>query len=88
MSIDNLIRKLCNKAKIEVKSAHDIRRTVASEMFSQGVPVEIIRGYLGHSDIKTTFGYILNNQTKAETNKIILNSLNQMNGLKRTQKEI
>ena len=53
-AIDNLIRKVCNMAGIETKSAHDIRRTVASEMFNQGIPVEIIRNYLGHSDIKTT----------------------------------
>ena len=84
-AIDNLIRKACNHAGIEVKSAHDIRRTVASEMFNNGVPVEIIRNYLGHSDIKTTFSYILDNNGKAKTNQMILNSLGNMNGLKGTQ---
>ena len=84
-AIDNLIRKACNMAGIETKSAHDIRRTVASEMFNQGVPVEIIRNYLGHSDIKTTYGYILDNNGKEETNKMILKALGNMNGLKRTQ---
>jgi len=86
--IDNRIRKLCNKADIEVKSAHDIRRTVASELYNVGnVPVEIIRDYLGHSDIKTTWSYILNNQKKKETNKMILDSLSGLNGLMRTQTE-
>lgn len=84
-AIDNLIRKACNHAKIEVKSAHDIRRTVASEMFNKGVPVEIIRNYLGHSDIKTTFSYILDNNGKAKTNQMILRALEDMNGLKGTQ---
>lgn len=84
-AIDNLIRKCCNKANIPVKSAHDIRRTVASELFNKHVPVEIIKDYLGHSDIKTTYGYILDNQKKSETNKMILNSLNNLNGLKGTQ---
>ncbi len=83
--IDNRIRKLCNKADIEVKSAHDIRRTVASELFNNGVPVEIIRNYLGHSDIKTTWGYILDNHRKEETAKMIIKSLENLNGLKRTQ---
>lgn len=82
--IDNLIRKCCNYAGIEEKSAHDIRRTVASEMFNNGVSVEIIKDFLGHSDIKTTYGYIVNNSRKEETNRIILNSLNKLNGLKRT----
>lgn len=84
-SLDNLIRKCCRKAGIEEKSAHDIRRTVASEMFSNGVPVEVIREYLGHSDIKTTYGYILNNKTKLETQRMIIASLENLNGLKRTQ---
>jgi integrase len=83
--IDNRIRKLCNKADIKIKSAHDIRRTVASELFNNGVPVEIIRNYLGHSDIKTTWGYILDNHRKEETARMIVNSLVSLNGLKRTQ---
>ena len=84
-SIDNLIRKVCTHAGIEVKSAHDIRRTVASEMFNSGIPVEIIQSYLGHSDIKTTFGYILDNNGKQKTNNMILTALSKMNGLKGTQ---
>ena len=84
-AIDNLIRKVCNHAGIEVKSAHDIRRTVASEMFNNRVPVEIIRNYLGHSDIKTTYGYILDNNGKEKTNQMILVALGNMNGLKGTQ---
>lgn len=84
-AIDNLIRKLCGKCGIEEKSSHDIRRTVASELNAQGVNVEMIRVYLGHSDIKTTFGYIYNNRSKQETNNLLLNSLSQMNGLAWTQ---
>lgn len=80
-SIDNRIRKLCRHAGIEIKSAHDIRRTVASEMFNNGIPVVAIRNYLGHSDIKTTYGYILDNRGKEERNNTILNSLSSLNGL-------
>lgn len=77
--IDNYIRTQCICAGIPVKSAHDIRRTVASEMNAKGVPLEIIRAYLGHSDIKTTQGYILNNREKQETNNIIIHALSEMN---------
>ncbi|MCR5799704.1 MAG: site-specific integrase [Lachnospiraceae bacterium] len=83
--IENLIRKLCAKCGIEAKSSHDIRRTVASELNAQGVNVEMIRAYLGHSDVKTTFGYIYNNRSKEETNNLLLNSLSKMNGLTWTQ---
>ena len=86
--VDNCIRAQCTRAGIEVKSAHDIRRTVASEMDRRDVPIEIIREYLGHNDITTTRSYILNNQGKKETTKLIVNALSEMNGidvLKRTQ---
>lgn len=84
-SIDNLIRKACNHAGIETKSAHDIRRTVASELFSKGISVEIIREFLGHAEIKTTYSYILDCSGKEERNKKLLSALENMNGLKGTQ---
>ncbi len=80
--IDKCFRKMCKIAGIEIKSSHDIRRTVASEMFNNGIPVEMIRAYMGHSDIKTTYGYILNNRGKKETAKKIHKSLKSMCGLK------
>ena len=79
--VDNCIRAHCTRAGIPVKSAHDIRRTVASEMDRKGVPIEDIRWYLGHNDIATTRGYILNNQGKQKTTKIIVNALSEMNGI-------
>jgi site-specific recombinase XerD len=86
--IDNCIRTQCTRAGIEVKSAHDIRRTVASEMDRNGVPIEMIRWFQGHNDIAKTRGYILNNQGKEKTKQIVIESLSGMNGinvLKRTQ---
>lgn len=47
-----------------------------------------IRWYLGHNDIATTRGYIMNNQGKQKTTKAIINALSEMNGsdvLKGTQ---
>lgn len=79
--IDNCIRAQCTRAGIEVKSAHDICRTVAFEMDRRGVPIEDIRWYLGHNDIATTQTYILNNQDKEKTSKTIVNALSDMNGL-------
>lgn len=63
-----------------MKSAHDIRRTVASEMDRKGIPIEDIRWYLGHNDIATTRSYILNNQGKQKTSRQIINALSEMNG--------
>lgn len=56
--IDNTLRVLCREANIPEKSFHDIRRTVASEMYENGRTLEEIRNYLGHRDVLTTQGYI------------------------------
>ena len=50
-------------------------------MYNQGLSLEIIRQYLGHSNIQTTRGYILNNRSKQETNELIVNALSSMNGM-------
>jgi len=84
-AIDNRIRKCCKAAGIEVKSAHDIRRTVASELHIKGVPLELIRDFCGHEEESTTWGYIYDNISKAKRSRMIAKSLKSMNGLKRTQ---
>lgn len=83
---DNRIRKMCAKIGIKAKSAHDIRRTVASEMNSNNISIEVIRDYLGHSDITTTYNYIYDNNAVQKTRELITESLKNMHGLKRTQK--
>lgn len=72
---DNYLRKMCKYANIPVKSCHDIRRTVASVMFQNGVNIELIREYLGHSDIKTTYSYIYNVDEEETKRNNIINSL-------------
>ncbi len=44
------IEKACAKIGMPVKSAHDIRRTVASVLYSNGIPLDEIRRFLGHTD--------------------------------------
>jgi integrase len=78
--VDNCIRAQCVREGIEVKSAHDIRRTVASEMDRKGIQIEDIRWYLGHNDITTTRTYIMNNKVKQKTSRLIVNSLSELNG--------
>ncbi|MBP3620954.1 MAG: site-specific integrase [Lachnospiraceae bacterium] len=79
--LDNYLRTMCNNANIKEKSMHDIRRTVASEMYKNNVNIEVIRDFLGHSDIQTTFDYIYDCDSEETTKKIIINSLNDNNAL-------
>ena len=81
--IDNRIRYLCTKAGLPVeKSSHDIRRTVASELYANGVDIEIIRDFLGHQDVKTTREYIYDFNKVEKHKKVILDG---KSGLKWTQ---
>ncbi len=60
---------------IEMESSYESRRTVAFEMFNNRIPLEITRAYMGHSNIKTTNDYILNNRGKKGIAKRIHKSL-------------
>ena len=80
-NIDRYLRRCCDLAGIDEKSSHDIRRTVASDLFNNNVPISIIRDYLGHSDIQTTQGYILDNLNKERKKNAIRNALSGNNGL-------
>ena len=72
-AVDNRIRKLCARAGIEpAKSAHDIRRTVATILYRKTHDVELVRQFLGHSDVDTTWGYIVNiEEEKKDRRKIV-----------------
>jgi len=66
-AIDNRLRKFCLKAGIEpVKSAHDIRRTVATQLYRNTHDIELVRKFLGHSDVQTTWGYIVDVDAEEE----------------------
>lgn len=82
---DYRIRKMCKKIGIIPKSAHDIRRTVASQLYADGLSIDHIREYLGHSDIETTRSYIYDLKSKEMKRKMLTQSLSNMNGLKRTK---
>lgn len=45
-------------------------------MYNVGhVEIEVIRDYLGHADVKTTWGYILNTNDEEQTRDKIINAL-------------
>ena len=69
------IEKVCNHAGLPVKSSHDIRRTVASELNAKGVPLDEIRKILGHSNEKTTLSYLYNPYSEDKTNRLIEDAL-------------
>lgn len=59
-SFNYWLEKYCRDAGITFKSSHCIRRTFASRLYAEGMPLEEISVYLGHEDTDTTKGYIYN----------------------------
>jgi len=80
------IEKACSKAGMPVKSAHDIRRTVASLMHKVGIPIDEIRRFLGHVDEKTTWGYIFNQYSEKTTKTMIGEALSRRTQVYSNQK--
>ncbi len=78
-AVDNRIRKLCKRARIEpAKSAHDIRRTVATRLYRNTHDIELVRKFLGHSDVQTTWGYIVDIESEEEDRKRVVEALEGM----------
>lgn len=52
-----------------------MRKTYASRLNANGVPLDAIREQLGHSSLSSTLGYIYNPLTEKETYKLIAKAL-------------
>jgi len=56
---------------LQFPSTYKMRKTYASLLSANGVPLNAIRELLGHSDLQTTLGYIYNPLTDSETADLI-----------------
>jgi len=72
-SVTYFLRRYCKEAGVKYKSPHCTRRTTASRLATNGLPLDKIREMLGQVDEKTTLGYIYNPNTEQE-NLDIMNS--------------
>lgn len=50
-------RALLDRAAVPAVTVHSARHTAATMLLAMGVPVEVVKEILGHSDIKITLGY-------------------------------
>jgi len=65
--INYILEKFARKTGLNPKRSHKIRKTVASTLNANGIPVDAIRVLLGHSDLQTTMAYLYNPLTNEET---------------------
>lgn len=70
-----VLEKYAQRQGIGTKSTHKIRKTYASKLNANGVPLDAIREQLGHSERSTTLSYIYNPLTENETYYLICNAL-------------
>ena len=62
-----VLEKYAERQGVSVKSTHKMRKTFASNLNANGVPIDCIRELLGHNSLNTTLGYIYNPLTEKET---------------------
>ncbi len=74
--MDCLLREYyAERQGIETKSSHKIRKTYASKLNANGVPLDAIREQLGHADLSTTLSYIYNPLTEKDACSLISGAL-------------
>lgn len=69
--VNQSLWRVCEACELGRKSSHKIRKTFASKLNANGVPIDEIRTLLGHSDAQTTLGYIYNPLPKEKTLEMI-----------------
>ncbi|WP_143321656.1 site-specific integrase [Clostridium sp. HBUAS56010] len=69
--VNQSLWRVCECSGLGKKSSHKIRKTFASKLNANGVPIDEIRTLLGHSDAQTTLGYIYNPLPKEKTLEMI-----------------
>lgn len=70
-----VLEKYAQRQGIPTKSTHKMRKTYASNLNANGVPLDCIREMLGHSSLSTTLGYVYNPLTESETYNLISQAL-------------
>ena len=57
-SVKTAFAKAVHRAEIPHATPHDMRRTFATRLHNEGVPMAKIQNLLGHGDVSTTMRYI------------------------------
>ena len=70
-----VLEKFAERQGVSTKSTHKMRKTYASNLNANGVPLDCIREMLGHSNLSTTLEYIYNPLTEKETYDLITKAL-------------
>lgn len=67
-TFNKYLKKYCEEAGVSYHSSHQIRFTMATNLYKNGVNLTEVSTMLGHADVATTLHYIRQNQASDETN--------------------
>lgn len=82
------LKRSCQKLGMPVRRPHKIRKTYASVLYQNGVPVTIISKLLGHAEESTTLKhYVFNVNNDQETENIVLNALQNSSDFNVTKRD-
>lgn len=85
-SIQAMILRGCNRANMDVKTSHKIRKTYISTLIDSGLNIDAVRRFAGHSDERTTYGnYCFNRLTDKQTEEVVEGALNANKVIKSNQ---
>lgn len=70
-----ILRQFARYEGMPVKSSHKMRKTYASTLNANGVPLDFIREMLRHNNLNTTLGYIYNPLTENQTYGLMTKAL-------------
>ncbi len=70
-----VLEKYSERQGKPTKSTHKMRKTYASMLAANGVPLDAIREVLGHTELSTTLAYIYNPLTEKDTYELISKAL-------------
>lgn len=72
--VNQSLWRVCEACGLSRKSSHKIRKTFASKLNANGVPIDEIRVLLGHTSTMTTLNYIYNPLPRESTLQMIKDS--------------
>ncbi len=73
--VSYVLEKYAKETGNPIKRTHKMRKTYASSLNANGVPIDAIRECLGHSNLQTTMSYLYNPLTDEETYERIKKAL-------------
>ena len=65
------LMKICKELNIKYRSSHQIRFTVATLLFENGIPITQLSTLLGHADTAMTWHYIRKQEPDTQTADIM-----------------